>query len=285
MVSLLMKLKRKGLALPITKDKQDLCNCISTMLKQEEQYLCYDYMQVIKTKKEGVINASCRSKVTRWILQTVRRANLRSETAIMAVSYLDRFLCSTSSPRARKARCDRRQYQLVAMTSLYMAIKINEPNEMDADTISQLSRGFHSAEDITSCERDMLSSLRWKVQGPTPLQFINYMLELFQEDNKSSARSVTASAVCKLHYLSQRQTELATEDYAFVPIRGSKIAIASIVNALLMLPREDCSAQERIQFVQVISDTFQADVDSPLMKAMRRRLLEKYTKSLRCKLP
>ena len=120
----------------------------------------------------------------------------------------------------------------MAMASLYVAIKIIESIEIDAATISRLSIGLQSAEDIISCERDILTSLCWKVQGPTPFQFISYILELLPDD---STRSAVAK---KLYHDSLQQIELAITDYAFVILRHSSIAIASILNSLESIPRD-----------------------------------------------
>mmetsp|Transcript_10917 Transcript_10917/g.19090 ORF Transcript_10917/g.19090 Transcript_10917/m.19090 type:complete len:322 (-) Transcript_10917:204-1169(-) len=261
-------------------DKQELHRCIITMLKQEQHYVCHNYLKGNKHKIVGAIDATCRFKVCQWIFQTVRQARLQSETAIIAISYLDRFLCSNSS-RAARARCDRREYQLVAMASLYIAIKIHEPIEMTAASMSQLSRGFHSAEDITSCEMAILTSLRWKIQGPTPFQFISYILELLpaDEDDDSPVRSSGMEAMTKLREVSQREAEVAVEDHGFIHLRRSTIAIASILNSLDCVPKDIFSSTERAHFIQVISDTFHIDVDSPLVKAIRSRI-QNYSRKL-----
>lgn len=144
---------------------------------------------------------------------------------------------------------------------------------MDAPLMSRLSRGLHSAEEICDLEYDILIALQWKVNGPTPFQFVNYILELLPD----SAQSVAPTLYEHSHF----QTELAVGDYAFVPnLRQSTIAIASILNSMgSVLEQDSFPSNECIQFVRGISKAFDLDIDSPLVNAVRERLLESSAKS------
>lgn len=264
-------------------DNVNICTIIDqvkTMIKQEEQYICPDYYDLkgTNTKKNNKgasidMVLSCRTKVCQWIFQMVQRTHLQnpSETAIVAISYLDRFLsCSSTSPRAKKAKFDRREYQLVAITCLYIALKMSESiHGMDPATLSRLSRGGrHTEQDVIDCEHDIFASLRWKLNGPTPFQFIRCILDLLPD----SARSKVMAP--KIRDSSHRQVELAIGDYAFIQLRRSSIAVASVLNALEgEVSHEDFSVEERTQFVQLISDTFDVH-NSALVNALRKRLLK-----------
>ncbi|KAL7535882.1 LOW QUALITY PROTEIN: hypothetical protein ACHAXR_006789 [Thalassiosira sp. AJA248-18] len=276
--------------------KDDIRSCISSLLEKEGYYMCHDYLE--GNKKDG---ARCRAKVCQWIFHIVDCAKLQRETAIVAISYLDRHLSSS-----KRARCDRKEYQLAAMTSVYIAIKweadcpnvnqefecgilleltlfallsncsikITAPFEMDASTLSGLSRGLQSAENIISYESIMLSSLRWKLHGPTPPQFINYILALLPQ------KSIVA---VKISCESCRQIEFAYEDYACVPLRRSTLAVSSILNSLTAVAQDDFPLDKRAQFVREICDVFDLDANSPLIKAVRRRLLPRVSSI--CEIP
>lgn len=284
MASFAMKSDNGGPAI----DEQDLLNRISAMLRQEEHYLCRDYLDVQfpdahfatantrhhhhhLSKKEVMIDETCRSKMCEWIFHVVDSTRLQRETAAIAMGFLDRFL-STSSQRAAVARLDRREYQLAAMTCLYISVKISEPFEMDAGLMSRLSRGIHSAEEITSLEYDILVALQWRVNCPTPIQFVNHILELLPDSAKAAAPI--------LYEHSHFQTELAVGDYAFVPhLQQSTIALASILNSLGAIERDSFHFNECIRFIQVISNLLNIDIDSPLVNTVRERLLESFAKS------
>mgnify|MGYP000216674928 CR=1 FL=1 len=248
-------------------DKKDTIMSISALLKEEEQHMCHhDYLRGSSSMKVAVAR---RAKVCQWIFDAVHCFRLHRETAIVAISYLDRFLCS-SSKRAVQARCNPREYQLVAMACLYIAIKISsEVIEIDASTISGLSRGLQTAEDIISCSRDILASLRWEIQGPTPFQYVSYMLELLPDD------TVSMEVATKLCDDSYRQVELAVEDYACVILRRSSVAVGSFLNSLSRVAEDDFPSNKRNKFIDMISKAFELDVlESQLIKTVRGRLLD-----------
>ncbi|KAL7537832.1 hypothetical protein ACHAXR_008119 [Thalassiosira sp. AJA248-18] len=251
---------------PPKTDNEEIHDCISAMIKQDENYRCPNYLKGSEDMNEAM---SLRSKTCKWILDTVHAAKYQRETAVIAISYLDRFICVRSSSRAREARHNRTQYQLVAMTCLYISIKITEAVGISASTFSRLSGGHNSEEDIVSCEKDILAALQWRVNGPSPFQFVSYILELLPD-------SAGMGAVLKLYGDSHRQIELAMGDYIFVPLCRSSIAVAAIVNSLESFPKDYIPREERAQFLQAISDVFDFDVvDSPLIKAVRMHLLER----------
>lgn len=257
-------------------DENDIFGCISTMLRQEEHYVCHDYLgdqvaTALHHNKGDAIDETCRSKMCEWIFHVIDSTRLQRETATVAMTFLDRFLCSASE-RATQARMDRKEYQLAAITCLYIAVKIREPFELDATLMSKLSRGLHSAQEITSLEYDVLIALQWKANAPTPFQFVNYLLELLPDSVKSVAST--------LYEHSHFQTELAAGDYAFVPyLRQSTIAIASILNSLGGIEQDSFAYNECIQFIRSVSNAFDLDIDSPVVNAVRERLLESFAKS------
>jgi hypothetical protein len=202
--------------------------------------------------------------------------NLRRETVSIAMGYLDRFLCS-SSLRAEQARRNRKEYQLAAMTSLYIAVKIYEPLEMDAGLVSRLSRGLHSAAEITTLEHEMLVALSWRMCDPSPHQICNYLIELLPDE----AVDVKPTLYDFCHF----QTELATGDYAFVPLRRSVVAVASVLNALEGINQQELLFNERMGFIDSIARAVDYDICSPLVNAVRVRLLESFAKSSGCELP
>ena len=147
--------------------QDDLYCVLSAMLRQEEEYQCHDYL---KNFDDARIDETCRTKMAEWVFQVVDCTQLQRETASVAVTYLDRFMC-TSSPSAKKARQDRKEYQLVVLTTLYIATKIFEPFAMDASLVSKISRGVHSEEEIIALEYEILVALQWKVNGKLALDY------------------------------------------------------------------------------------------------------------------
>jgi hypothetical protein len=163
------------------------------------------------------------------------------------------------------------------MTALYIAVKINEPLEMDAGLVSRLSRGLHSAAEITRLEHEMLVSLGWRMNDPSPYQICNYLVELLPDN----AIDVKPTLYDFCHF----QTELATGDYAYVPLRRSIIAVASVLNALEGIKHEDILMQDRMNFISSISRAVDYDICCPVVNAVRVRLLESFENSSGFALP
>mmetsp|Transcript_15327 Transcript_15327/g.33122 ORF Transcript_15327/g.33122 Transcript_15327/m.33122 type:complete len:361 (+) Transcript_15327:187-1269(+) len=268
--------------------QNELYDCIQAMLRQEQHYTCHDYLQFnhkyeeplqqepASTSRSDPIDENCRSKMAEWCFHVVDCTNLQRNTVSIAMRYLDRFLC-TSSHRAERARFDRKEYQLAAMTTLYIAVKLHEPLEMDATLVARLSRGLHTASEVTTLERDMLIALSWRVSAPSPYDFTNYILKLLPKAFEGVAPS--------LNDFSHFQCELATGDYAYVPLRTSFVAIAAVLNSLEGITQDDFPFKERMQFIQVIGDVVDFDIFSPVINAVRMRLLESFSKSSGFDLP
>lgn len=139
------------------------------------------------------------------------------------MSNLDRFLLT---PAGLPVLGDTNAFQLAAMTSLYSAVKIHEPEIMGVDLVSKLSRGQYSPDQIEAMEYTMLQGLGWKVNTPTALSFVRKFLELVPLGTLEESIAEAA------YDLSKFQSELAVGDYNLVPIKASTVAYASIINSL-----------------------------------------------------
>jgi len=245
------------------------------MLSQEKHYKSTPLRQTTANAnaKSNINNMKTfRTKIFTWMMHIIETAQLQRETAIIAMSYLDRFM-STTVPQAKRARYNRREYQLISFTCLYIAIKISEPTALSISMCSTLSRGVHSIDDIIACEKNILKGLQWRMNGPTPHQFVHHMLQLLPDEDKDTSRSVVAS---KVYTDSQSEIEIAVEDYACVSLRSSTIAVAALLNSLDTIPQETLSYDKKRHFVQVISDTLGIDVSqSPLITACRKRFRDR----------
>ena len=100
-------------------EENHIFHCISTMLRQEEQYVCHDYLEDAHGLGHGksvnlentIVDETCRSKMCKWIFHVIDSTKLQRETASVAMNFLDRFLCA-ATPRAEQARTNRCEYQL-----------------------------------------------------------------------------------------------------------------------------------------------------------------------------
>lgn len=202
---------------------------IAAMRRQEETgYLTGDFLHqsdpVVSIPHGPLsVDADCREKMAAWCYQVVDFCKFNRETVEIAMNYLDRFLMT---PAGQTAMADRKVYQLAAMTCLYSAVKIHEPEAMDPKLVSNLSRGTYTPEEVESMEACILGALMWRVNPPTALSFIRNFLDLIPQDVLS--RDIREAA----YDITKYQTELAVSEYDFLTVKSSTVAFCSLVNSL-----------------------------------------------------
>lgn len=207
-------------------DPADIADHIAIMRVQEETtYKVADYLaESVQIRKAAAkpVDADCRVKMCEWCYQVVDFCKFRRETVAIGMSYLDRYLCL---PEGRSALCNRKEYQLAAMTALYIAIKMHEPLEMETSLLADLSRGCYGEMEFVHMEEKMLLALQWRVNGPTALGFVQHFIALMP----SSLGGVVSEAI--MDY-ARYQIELAISDHKFVSTKSSELALAAIMNSI-----------------------------------------------------
>ena len=99
-------------------------------LHEERASRCQNYLN-------AHVDAKCRKLMVEWCFAAVGSLDLSKETAWVAVSILDRYISSGNgmSPEA----CRHSQtFQLAAVTSFYMTMKIREPSVIGIELLTQM---------------------------------------------------------------------------------------------------------------------------------------------------
>ena len=94
------------------------------------------------------VNEIWREKICEWSYQVVDHFDFSRETVNVSLSYLDRFLASRPA--------NKKFFQLAAMTSLYIAVKLYEPGILTPASFVELSRGFFTEDHVTAMEESIL---------------------------------------------------------------------------------------------------------------------------------
>jgi Cyclin, C-terminal domain/Cyclin, N-terminal domain len=172
------------------------------------------------------------------------------------MNHLDRYLGSFEET------VDKNLFQLLAMTCLYMSIKLNEYKHLlipgsksSMDTILQLSRGFFTLEEMEKMEFNVLQGLRWHVHPPTPQVFVKHFLFFLAIEEH------------EIHDLAQFTVELSIMDYFFVSYKPSEVALASLLNAVDRLCPPGTVERLHLPF-----HSQYLDLNSPAVAACRARL-------------
>ena len=192
-------------------------------VQEETTYRVRDYLaESVQIRKLARNPIDCRLKMCGWCYQVVDFCKFRRETVGIGMSYLDRFLCT---PEGLGALCNRKQYQLAAMTALYIVIKLHEPLEMETSLLADLSRGCYTEMEFVGMEQKILQALEFRVNGPTPLGFVQHIMALIPN---TVHPTVSASIMDYARY----QTELAVSEQSFIDIKPSEVALAAVLNAM-----------------------------------------------------
>jgi len=214
---------------------------LEAMLRQEDSYRSDDYLyhqdnpatvngplhmpqqdapQVLKEPKNIEDD---RGKMVGWQYQVADFCRFDRETVAIATCYFDRFLASEN---AAEALTNTDLFQLAAMTCLYTAAKIHEPESFEPWMLSKMSRGLYQPEQVEKMEMVILQAIQWRVNPPTAMAFCREYLACLPETYLTQAAKTAVHDLCKF------QVELSVRMYQFVPVKASVIAMAALLNAL-----------------------------------------------------
>lgn len=208
---------------------EEIITTIKAMCRQEQQgYTCSDYLQQYNKSAKGsekkiAVDHEVRTKLVEWCYSIVDFCKFNRETVAIATSCLDRFLLSELGLVTLQ---EPTIYQLAAMTSLYMSIKVHEPEAMDPELVSNLSHGAYTIEQVEAMEYAILQAIDWRVNTPTSLAFLRHYLDLMPSKVLDKATKSAAYDLCL------NQTEVAVKDYKFVTVRASVVAFVCLMNSL-----------------------------------------------------
>jgi len=146
----------------------------------------------------------------------------------------DRFMgvphASSVGSQEAKVAYSRTEYQLVTITALYIAIKMNERTIFGSQDFAAASRGTYSLEDIEDMELKIVRALSWRLCPPTSLQVAYRILSLMlSEDPQANIEPGTFNLLQEEVIV---QTENAVRDCYFTTERPSTVAVAAIMNAI-----------------------------------------------------
>ena len=207
------------------------------------------------------IDAECRSVMIAWYVQVLDHCSFSRENGGIAAYLLDMYLSASegvAGEMATKDLQDRREFQLVSMTALFLAIKMNECETITPAMVAKLSRGSFDALDVAQMETILLRNLRWYVNPPTPLTFVHHYLELLRistisGNDQSTSRECNSTLRSVLKY-AKIQIDLSSTDYFFVNIDPSLVAYAAILNAATCLGKRRVRPSTLIAFYQTLVD-------------------------------
>jgi hypothetical protein len=142
---------------PLRSFNDGIVDRIAVMLRKENTHYvpCFDYLSINKTSQASneFVNEGWRRKVCEWSFEVVDHYGFDREVASIAVNYLDRMIAHTT--KTTKKSMPKREFQLVAVASLYLAIKLHGESNVEGgpwylriDAWVEIGRGMFTVEDI-----------------------------------------------------------------------------------------------------------------------------------------
>jgi Cyclin, N-terminal domain len=161
------------------------------------------------------------------------------EVVSIALNYLDRS--ASHWIEHSEILIAKKEFQLLAVTSLYIAIKVHGETEssegprrkLKIDAFYELSRKQFDVKLIESTERHILAVLNWNVNPPTALKYIDAYLSLCPQWDYSAQQVKHASVLGGIYDVARYLTELSVcqSDFCF-RFKTSTIAFSSILFAM-----------------------------------------------------
>jgi len=196
---------------------------LKILLKQETAFypLCKDYLScenfILKSMPmdSDRVSEAWRRKLCEWCFEVVDHFSFDREVVSFALDYLDRTVSVKTNDSCQPL--PKREFQLIAVTSLYMAIKIHgETDEKDGPrrklrigAFVELSRGIFGVDVIEQMEREILQLLKWRINPPTSLRFISSFLPLCPSWTSEEYHTPHATIIGGIYDVARYLTELS----------------------------------------------------------------------------
>lgn len=221
---------------------------LQVILQQEDTIYDnkFDYLSLSNgdLPQNESVSDGWRRKICEWLFEVVDHFRFDREVVWIALFYLDRAV--SIQTKELGYTMNRREFQLVAVTSLYIAIKLHGEVQLESsdmprrklriDVFVELSRGLFTVKTLEEKEMEILKMLNWHVNPTSSAKFIAFLLHFFPE---KWCGSTIASARVSIYELARYLTELSvccssiTFNY-----KASEIAYASILCAIDALEDE-----------------------------------------------
>ena len=181
--------------------------------------VCPNYLSNLGSAKLATLESGeeWRKKLCEWCFEVADHFEYDREVVAYALYYLDRTVALKTAAAQRATNgsergISKRVLQLVAVTSLYLAVKLHGEmsdegmatgggrvvrRKLGIQVFVQLGRHFFTIQDIEGMERSILEALQWRMNPPTCLRFLHPLLDLCPawEEGPLTPTTITRSSV------------------------------------------------------------------------------------------
>lgn len=252
---------------------QEAIDCISVM--QEKERSTYRRTDYLRSRPDGgnrynkILDGTWRQRIIEWMFGVVDHCSLRRDSVAVAAYYLDMTV-------VRGIVETREQFQLAAMTSLQLAIKLYDSTIVNLRSMTKLGRGLFQEGDVIEMERKILTALEWHLHPPTPNCFLRQMLRMLPSSLSPIARYMITE-------VTRFVSEISVCLYKFVVYPPSVIAYAGIVLATERIDPNVLPSWQQEQVKQTFATYVDLSDKDMLIREVVQRMQESFDGSLSLK--
>lgn len=246
------------------------------MLELEESFYNLHDCQSYREKYGTNAVVECSSKVAlcrieswrktacQWSFDVCDKLKFQRELVAIAMSYVDRYILATDE--VNSALLSERSFRVLALTSLYIAIKVHRPEFIPIACYTALYNDIDEI-DIENMEMKLGFTLNWRLHPPTAVSFVRLILRLVNSETaKDVSKTLKDDITLQAFYI----TELASSDSFFVSQKPSHICLAAVLIAIDQYYSPTEAREWADQILNVCGDLL--DSRSARMNACRDRL-------------
>ena len=184
------------------------------IVKEAQEAINGDFMA-----RQTDINGRMREILVDWLVDVASKFKLATETLFLAVAYIDRYLSVSLVARNR--------LQLVGVTCLYIAAKLEEIYPPPLEDFVKVADGAYTKQELIELEPEVISALNFNLTVSTSLRFFLMFTRFF---SLSSKFTMMGRYIC----------ELCLTKYEMLTLSSSQVAcgVAYLVGRLLNSPVE-----------------------------------------------
>lgn len=244
----------------LKEEARDLLSVISHLESSTYSH-DFEYLEFAIARDQpqnAAVDKRFRQRICEWVFEVIDYFNFDREVVSMALYYLDRVADSQTKQTNHQIR--KREYQLVAVTSLYLAMKLHGEGDwrkcnLDIESYARLSNEQFSIEMLEAKELEILEILEWKLHPPSAAQVVALLLSLVSNDWQGSVSisNDAKSLLEALYEIAIYLTELATMSMLSFRCKPSEIAFAAILCGMdAVQNHSDIPSDIRFDFIDKI---------------------------------
>ncbi|SCV04335.1 LAME_0H17634g1_1 [Lachancea meyersii CBS 8951] len=177
-------------------EKDDICMVVEYTdeifdhLYQREGQTTATYNYLKSTDSPQHLRPSLRAILIDWLIEVHQKFQLLPETLYLSINVMDRFMSLRKVSMAK--------LQLLAVSSLLIAAKFEEINLPKLSQYAYITDGACTCQDIKEAEMYVLTTLKFNIGWPNPLNFLRRISKADGYDNKtrSIAKFFMEYAMC-----------------------------------------------------------------------------------------